>query len=83
MTEQQQVNTKVLPPHPGPDDLYNYLYNRKERRSHTPEKRKEIKGKLWANFLKNIKELEAKKEEAANGREDTTIPEETSGTTTE
>lgn len=40
MTKQPQVNIKTLPEKCTVDDLYNYLYNRKERRSHTPAKKR-------------------------------------------
>lgn len=78
MTEQPQVNTKTLPPHPTAEELYNYVYNRKQRRSHSAEKKAEIKRKLWDNYNKQLREAAAKlkvKEEAADGGEDTTIHE--------
>ncbi len=59
MIEQPQVNIKTLPEKPTVDDLYNYLYNRKERRSHTPAKREEIKRKLWENYRRQLAHMKA------------------------
>ena len=80
MTEQPQVNTKRLPPHPSAEDLYNFVYNRKERRSHSAAKKTELKQKLWNNYQNQLKQMmkavESAKKEVADGGEDTTIPEE-------
>ena len=61
MTEQPQVNIKTLPPHPTADDLYNYVYNRKERRSHTPAKKLEIKRKLLDNYYAQVRKAQEAK----------------------
>lgn len=70
MTKQPQVNIKTLPEKCTVDDLYNYLYNRKERRSHTPAKREEIKRKLLENYLNNAKKRMAEVQKGgADGEE--------------
>lgn len=80
MIEQPQVNIKTLPPHPSAEDLYNYYYNRKARRSHSPEKKAELKRKLWESYKRQLKEMEAAmlkmKEDKENGREDATLHDE-------
>lgn len=83
MTEQPQVNTKRLPPHPSAEDLYNFVYNRKARRSHSAVRKAELKQKLWSNYQNQLKEvmkaIENTKKEVADGGNDTTIPEEGTG----
>lgn len=59
MIEQPQVNIKTLPENPTVDDLYNYLYNRKERRSHSAGKREEIKRKIWENYRRQLAHMKA------------------------
>ena len=80
MTEQPQVNIKTLPPHPSAEDLYNYYYNRKARRSHSLEKKAELKRKLWESYKHQLREMEAAmlkmKEDKENGREDATLHDE-------